>query len=191
MASTGGKSTGAGGLDLSPGKQVKTGNPYDLAILGDGFFTVSSPGGVFYTRAGQFRADGDGRLVNAQGFALQAQGGGDLTIRANKSFKILEDGTVLEDGQPTAKLAVVTLNDPQSATYVEGGVLSVPQSAVTNLDAPVIHQGAYEASNVSNGDEMVSIMQALRQAEAGQKLVNVYDDLMGRVLDSFGQAGAS
>ncbi len=44
-----------------------------------------------------------------------------------------------------------------------------------------------EGSNVSLGEEMVSIMQSLRGAEAGQKLVNVYDDLMGRAISTFGQ----
>jgi flagellar basal-body rod protein FlgG len=178
-------------LDFSPGKIVNTGNPLDLAIMGKGFFTVASSNGVFYTRAGQFQRDGDGRLVNAQGFALQADDGGDLTIKTDKAFQILADGTVVEDGQPTAKIAVVSLNDPQSARYVDGGVLSVGTSGTSSLETPVIRQGAYEASNVSDGDEMVSIMAALRQAEAGQKLVNVYDDMMGRVLETFGQGSAS
>jgi flagellar basal-body rod protein FlgG len=46
-----------------------------------------------------------------------------------------------------------------------------------------------EASNVSLGDEMVGMMQALRQAESGARLVQVYDDLMGRAITSFGQSG--
>ena len=35
---------------------------------------------------------------------------------------------------------------------------------------------------------MVTIMAALRRAETGQRLANVYDDLMARVLQSVGQA---
>jgi flagellar basal body rod protein FlgG len=98
---------------------------------------------------------------------------------------------VLENGQPTSKIAVVSLQDPSVAAYVEGGVLSAPSAAVTQVDAPDIRQGAYETSNVSSGSEMVSIMAALRQAEAGQRLVGAYDDVMGRVLETFGQSGGS
>jgi flagellar basal body rod protein FlgG len=50
-----------------------------------------------------------------------------------------------------------------------------------------VRQGAIEASNVSTGVEMVDMMAAIRRAESGQRLVNVYDDLMGRALTLFGQ----
>lgn len=178
-------------IDFAPGAQVKTGNPFDLAIMGSGFFAVSAGSGAFYTRAGQFQRAGDGRVVNAQGFALQVQGGGDLTIKDGAVFHVSDDGTVVEDGQPKAKLDIVALNDPASVTYATGGLLDASQAGVSSVEVPVVRQGLYEASNVSDGDEMVSIMQALRQAETGQKLVSVYDDLMGRVLESFGQSGAS
>ncbi len=57
-----------------------------------------------------------------------------------------------------------------------------------SVSAPVIHQGALESSNVSNADEMIAVMAAIRRAEAGQRMANVYDDLMGRVLQTFGQS---
>jgi flagellar basal body rod protein FlgG len=159
--------------------------------LGRGFFVVHSENGAFYTRAGQFQLSADGKLVNAQGFALQGQNGGDLTLASGKPFQVADDGTVIQEGQPVDKLAVVSINDNRAAVYAEGGVLSAPASAVTAQDTATIRQGAYEASNVSTGDEMVSIMLALRQAETGQKLVNVYDEMMGRVLDGMSQGGAS
>ena len=49
-----------------------TANPLDLAIEGDGFFIVQSPeGGNFYTRAGQFKIDKDGNIINPDGMLLQ------------------------------------------------------------------------------------------------------------------------
>jgi flagellar basal-body rod protein FlgG len=178
-------------IDMTAGKLVTTNNPFDLAISGDGLFVVRSANGVFYTRAGQFQRDGDGRLVNTQGFALQSEDGGDLTLQPGSTVKVQSDGTVLEDGQPTGKIAVASLNNPLAATYAEGGVLSAPSAAVTSVEAPDIRQGAYETSNVSSGDEMVTIMAALRQAESGQKLVGVWDDLMGRILETFGQGSGA
>ena len=44
-----------------------------------------------------------------------------------------------------------------------------------------------ETSNVNMGDEMVAMMEAVRRAETGQRLVTTYDDLMGRALNLFGQ----
>jgi flagellar basal-body rod protein FlgG len=45
-----------------------------------------------------------------------------------------------------------------------------------------------EASNVSLGDEMVAMMTALRQAESGARLAQLYDDLMGRAITTLGES---
>ncbi len=45
-----------------------------------------------------------------------------------------------------------------------------------------------ESSNVSLGDEMIGMMGALRSADTGARLVQVYDDLMGKAISAFGQS---
>ena len=57
---------------FSQGSINFTQNNLDLAITGDGFFTLSSNEGLSYTRAGAFGVDRDGFVVNAQGARLQA-----------------------------------------------------------------------------------------------------------------------
>lgn len=65
----------------SLGPLVTTDSPTDLAISGEGFFVVAGQlqgvEGRFYSRAGQFKIDGDGRLVNASGLHLQGYTAGD------------------------------------------------------------------------------------------------------------------
>lgn len=171
--------------DFSTGKQIATDSPYDLAISGEGFFVVRAGDRLLYTRDGQFRRDAEGRLVNAAGFALQANGG-DLVLKVGE-VSFAEDGTVLQGTEPVAKLTIAAL-DPGSAAPAEGGAFLAPDSAVSPLKTPSIRQGALEASNVSTGDEMVAVMEAMRRAEAAQRLVNVYDDLLGRAISTFGQS---
>jgi len=48
-----------------------TDNTLDLAISGEGFFTVSDDKGLAYTRAGAFGADRDGYVTNSAGQKLQ------------------------------------------------------------------------------------------------------------------------
>lgn len=172
--------------DLSPGKLTNTGNPYDLAIAGTGFFAVTAGGRTLYTRQGQFQRGAEGRLETAQGFAVQAEDGGDITLKGG-AFKVLDDGTIEENGEPLARLAVVDFADPKAVTFAEGGLLSAADGDARPAKAAMLRQGMLEASNVSMGDEMVAMMEAVRRAESGQRLVGVYDDLMGRVLQSFGQ----
>ena len=49
---------------LAQGTFAPTGMPTDMAIIGNGFFTVSKNGQVLYTRDGAFRIDADGNLVH-------------------------------------------------------------------------------------------------------------------------------
>lgn len=172
--------------ELSEGKPIATGNNSDLAISGSGFFAVADRDGVFYTRGGQFRRDGEGRLTTAAGLALQAQGGGDVVVTSD-AFTVTADGVVLDQGQPVARLAIVDFADPAALRLGENAAFAAPQDASQDVAAPVVRQGFLEASNVSTGDEMVAMMEALRRAETGQRLVGVYDELMGRVISTFGQ----
>lgn len=188
VGSTQGQSTQSSiSTDFSSGKILETGNPLDLAVAGSGFFVVAGPDGrLVYTRQGQFHRDADGRLLTGAGQAVQTDGGGDLVLRS-EVFKVTPDGVVLENGEPRAKLAIIDFTDPAAATPGEAGGFGAPESMVVTVSRPSIRQGALESSNVSNGDEMVAVMEALRRAESGQRLINVYDDLMGRALTAFGQ----
>ncbi len=172
--------------DFSVGKLIDTSNPYDLALGGDGFFAVRSAERVFYTRQGQFHRTADGRLTTPQGFALQAEGGTDLVLKGGK-VEVLPDGMVLEDGAPVARLALMDAADRATMGLIGGSLFTAPDEAMRRAEAPSVRQGALEASNVSTADEMVAVMGALRRAESAQRLVGVYDDLMGRALSTFGQ----
>jgi flagellar hook protein FlgE len=56
---------------FTQGNIETTGNNLDLAISGNGFFTLSDNGALTYTRDGQFQVDNAGNVVNAQGLKLQ------------------------------------------------------------------------------------------------------------------------
>ena len=173
--------------DISPGKIIQTDVPSDLALLGGGFFVVGGDGGTFFTRQGQFSRDAGGRLIGSGGLALQLEGGGDIRIKGG-AFTVTADGTILEDGEPTGRLAVVSLPLDRLADGPAGGLFAAPGAEPEPVAVRSVRQGALEASNVTMGDEMVVMMEALRRAESAQRLVNVYDDLLGRAISSFGQA---
>jgi flagellar hook protein FlgE len=48
-----------------------TSTPLDMAINGNGFFTMNSPSGVVYTRNGQFSEDQNGNVISSTGQFLQ------------------------------------------------------------------------------------------------------------------------
>ena len=175
-------------VDFTAGKLVPTGNPYDLAISGAGFFAVRRGEAVSYARAGRFTPDPDGRLVNVSGGALQKADGSDLVV-TGPGFKVGRSGDVTQDGAGAgaAKIAVFVAADGATFVPMAGEFAAPLAGTVTSADAEIV-QGAYEASNVSTGDEMVAMMQAIRQAESGQRVMIAYDDLMGRVISTFGES---
>ncbi len=174
-------------VDLSPGHVITTHNPFDLAILGKGYFQVKTDQGLMLTRAGAFQIGDGGRVITTQGYALQTDDGSDLVLKGSQ-LQVQPDGVVIEDGQPIANLGVVNIIDPNQVSVAQNGLLTTPDANLKAVGGPSIQQGALESSNVSNADEMIAMMEAVRRAEAGQRMANVYDDLMGRVLQTFGQS---
>lgn len=170
--------------DFAPGKVSVTHNPYDLALASEGFFVVRRDSAVRYTRDGQFGRDGEGRLVTPGGWAVQGDGG-DILLHSNR-IEVEEDGTVLDNGQPVARLLVRDFADRTALLPVGASAFETVLEGKEILD-PQVRQGALESANVSTGQEMIAIMKALRAAESGQRLIQLYDDLLGKAAGSFGQ----
>lgn len=172
--------------DFTIGKLVQTGNPLDMAITGNGFFTVRSGSGKFYTRDGQFSRDSEGRLTLGNGMIVQSSSGdivlgsGDVTLSA--------DGMLLVNGEPVAKLAIAQFDDLAQLRPMGTNVFSAPEDAAKEMADPALKQSMLESSNVSNSTEMLMLMGAIRKAESGQRIIQIYDDLMGKALTSFGEA---
>jgi flagellar basal-body rod protein FlgF len=172
-------------VDASQGKQVNSGNPSDIYISGPGYFVVSDGEKTFFTRQGQFERSADGRLRTGAGQVLQALDGGDLVLKPG-AFEVAADGTVTQAAVPVGRISIMDF--PASARLAEaGGAMSAEGAEPAPVEAQ-LRQGAFESSNVSTGEEMVTMMDALRRAEGAQRLVNVYDELMGRALTAFGQS---
>lgn len=173
--------------DLAPGSLSVTGNPLDLAISGSGFFRLRAGDAIVYSRQGQFRVSADGRVVDPQGAALQDAEGSDLVLDRS-DVQIRADGTVLDQGLPVARIALFA---PAEGAEPEGrgAYLRFAADAAEQVTGSELRQGMVEASNVTMGDEMVGMMAALRQAEGGARLVQVYDELIGRALTTFGGTG--
>lgn len=174
--------------DFSPGKLGSTGNPLDVAIGGDGMFQLRAGDSLVYSRQGQFSLAEDGTVVTPQGYVLQQAGGGDLVLD-RAAVTILEDGTVLDDGVPVARLGVYAAADPAALEAMGESYFTASAEGMAPVSGATFRQGMVESSNVEIGDEMVTMMASLRQSEIGARLVQTYDELLGRAISTFGQGG--
>ena len=91
---------------FSQGSLQQTGGSLDLAIMGEGFFTLGSPVGraaatqeeFKYTRDGSFQLDRLGNIVNTDG--LKLLGAGQVGIKIPVSVKVVSGNVVDENGGP-------------------------------------------------------------------------------------------
>jgi flagellar basal-body rod protein FlgF len=170
--------TAAAMTDFRQGMLRHTGEPAHLALDGPGFFEVRLGSSVLYTRAGGFTRDTTGRLVDAQGHALQAANG-DLVLRGT-TFRVERDGTVLEDGQPVARLRVVDFAD--RSVLRRAGAASFSGGDARPVATVAVRQGELETSNVTTSHEMVQLMEAVKRFEFGHRVVQTQDDLLEKAV---------
>jgi flagellar basal-body rod protein FlgG len=179
--------------DFSAGKLQHTGNPYDLTVTGPGFLQLATDQGSVYARTATLHRDADGRLLTAQGWRLQAAGGGDVVV-SGENWKLERDGTVVDAGNPVSAVRLVEFEDLSKLTRAGSNYFAATSDARSSENLPgaagtlasSVQQGYVEAANVSVGNDMIQIMEAMRRIESGQKLVHVYDDMVGTALQRLG-----
>lgn len=172
--------------DHSRGSVSQTGNTFDLAIDGDGFFVVNTPEGKAYTRQGNFKLDATGRLVTADGY--EVSGGGPIVINGSR-VEINARGEILVDGSPVGTLEVVDFPKPY-ALQKNGSALFTPtdpQAVAQPVQGEPVRQGYLELSNVSAVQEMVQLIETQRFFEMCSKAIKAYDDMAGKAANEVGK----
>lgn len=164
--------------DLSQGTFTPTANPLDLAISGPGFFALTSPNGVVYTRSGHFRISKANELVSPDGFPLRdALGGGKpIVIDPLQPFTVEKSGSIMQSGQTIGKIQIEQIPSAASAFSKLGKTyfaLSNPLVAPAADQASEVQQGFIEESNVPVADAAVRLITVMRQFEMLQKALNI------------------
>jgi flagellar basal-body rod protein FlgF len=166
---------------FGPGVLQGTGNPFHLAIEGDGFFAVQTGRGERYTRNGNFTLKADGTLINADGDALLGEGG-PLQVTAG-SFEVASDGLVRADGSEIGKLRIVRFADPRQALKEGANLLHSKASNVVAADNARVVQGNLEQSNVSPIDSMVALITINRHFESCQRAMKLMDSMTEKMIN--------
>lgn len=166
--------------DFSQGSFKITGNTYDLALSGSGFFTIeyASKAGetsTVYSRAGQFTLNKDGYLVTQEGDYVLDVNNARIQLDTLKDASIHNNGLIEQDGKAVAQLQITDFAD---YNYLEkfGESYYKPVEGAAKVDSNAdVKSGYLEMSNVQVVSEMVDMISITRAYESNQKIIQTYD----------------
>lgn len=173
--------------DFSPGQVSATGNPMDVALMEEGFFSVQLPdGATLYTRNGEFHTNADGELVNHAGMPVLGEAGPIQVVPGQGPVSFNAQGEVFQGGANLGKLAVTRFQNPEALVRAGGGFLDPSGAAFGEpVLEPSMSQGFLESGNVNVIDEMVRMITISRAYEANTRAMQTQDEAVGRALTTF------
>ncbi len=180
-------------IDFNKGSYDQTGNDFDIAIDGDGFFLLNDEQGKeFLTRAGNFKINQEGDVISANGKYLIANSGrinvfgtmqGDTFNSDTRKAEVRIDnsGEIFINNVSQGNLDIVDTNSYAVLEKVSSSDFILTEDnqyqKLTN-DRISIRQGWLENSNVNVIDEMVEMINLQRQFEAGSKVITTNENTL-------------
>jgi len=166
-----------------------TGNPYDIAINGRGYFQITMPSGqTGYTRAGNLAVNADGQMVTADGYTLEPA----ITVPAEATaIQITRDGIVevtiagQTDPQQIGQLEIASFINPAGLEAIGDNLyLETPASGTATTATPgspglgTLMQGYLELSNVNAVEEISALIVAQRAYEMNARVITAADEML-------------
>lgn len=178
--------------DYSQGSLKETGNTYDLALAGNGFFTISytdKKGNTSekYTRDGEFTMDSEGYLRTLEGDYVQGEGGAIMIPVETSEVSIRDNGDIYADGEYVDSLRIVDFEDYNNIEKFGENLYNVVDGATETESTAAVKQGYLEMSNINVVKEMVEMITISRAYESNQKLIQTEDDMLDKSVNQVGK----
>lgn len=182
--------------DFSQGALQKTGNKYDVAIEGDGFFKLQDVNGnISYTRNGSFVVDSQDYLVTNQGeYVLDVNNRRIRMIPEDFDPELFRDRMEIVIGEsgnieinsynqkvPLQTIGIFDFSDKEDLFEV-GDTKFIPRDIANNPELRAekfsVQQGMLELSNSNVIREMINTINTSRNYESLTKIVSTNNELL-------------
>ncbi len=178
--------------DYSQGSFRITGNTYDLALSGDGFFAIeftnkAGETSTKYTRAGQFTLNREGYLVTQEGDYVLDTANKRIRLDTLHDASVSSNGTITQNGARVAQIQVTDFEDYNYLEkYGETYYQAIEGADMITSDAS-IESGCLEMSNVQTVSEMVNMITITRAYESNQKIMQTIDNTLDIAVNQLGK----
>lgn len=179
------------------GSLQTTGRTLDVAISGNGFLMVQDPttNETFYTRAGNLYLDGNGNLVNEDGYYVLDNTGNkiasitnadSISIGADGKIAVVTNGTLNNSRQ----IGIAVFPNPDGLEKVGNNLYrATPNSGVVAMKIPnnggagKLVSGALEMSNVDLSEEFTEMIVAQRGFQANSRIITTSDQILEELVN--------
>ncbi|WP_129599746.1 flagellar basal-body rod protein FlgG [Anaerophilus nitritogenes] len=178
---------------FTKGNLEQTNSPLDLAIDGNGFFTVRDENdNLFYTRDGSFKLsveDNEARVVTSEGYFVQCDAGDielgedvkDISISPNGLITVKREGE--DEWEEIGQINLAKFANPSGLEAIGGNLYKQTNASGEAVEAEEgeggnIKQGFLETSNVQVVEEMVKLITAQRAYEINSKSIQTADQML-------------
>lgn len=184
--------------DFSAGPTIRTGNPLDVSIDGEGFLVVQTPRGERYTRNGALQLDSTGQLVTAEGHPVLGEGGSLQFQNTDRDISINGDGSItVREGANTkidsarGKLRIVRFENQTQLKKDGASLFSAPDGVTPQPPKRVrVVQGSIEGSNVRAMVEMARMVEVSRTYSQVGNMLDTHGDMRTDALGKLAEVPA-
>lgn len=175
--------------DMQEGSLMQTGNTFDLAISGAGFFSINTTKGIFYSRTGFFTINKNYEIVTQNGGKLLDNGKGIITLPENYSNVIIkQDGIISVNNEEIARVGIVKFTNLNKLKNIGSNLFTAEETPIIADDKDYrILQGFIEQSNVNKVKQLTNLIEIQRDMGIVTNLLNNYDDLAKTTLSKLGR----
>jgi flagellar basal-body rod protein FlgF len=170
--------------DFSQGIVKNTGNPANVALKGDGFFTVKKGDETYLTRAGDFEINSRGELVTTQGYAVLDESGAPMVLNTDlHEWEISDTGALRQRGRAQNLAIVKPAASEELVKHGENLFRCTGQTNALPEQERRVASGFIELSAVKPTLEMTSLIEASRFFEANVNMMKTQDQMLGGLVN--------
>lgn len=183
-------SEGSTYISRRAGQLDQTDNPLDVAVQGDGWFAISTPAGVAYTRDGRLRILESGDITTLTGHPILDVGRAPLSVDPSAGeVSIARDGMITQNGQQVGAIGLFSI-DPKTPLKRFENAAVIPQGPATEvLDFATngVVQGFVERSNVQPVLEISRLIAVTRAFEAANSTIEKTESATEEAIRTLGE----
>ena len=179
-------------VDFSEGPLKETGNTFDLALTGRGFFAIeytnkAGETSVKYTRDGNFTMDLQGYLRTQDGDFVLDDAGRQIRMDTALPVSIERNGDIVQDGNVVATIGITDFEDYDYLEHFGENFFEPIEGATIVESESGIYSGYLEMANMSVVTEMVNMIAIQRHYESNQKVITTFDETLDIAVNQLGK----